>query len=245
MFSNDLILSLNLLVSIISKPHRALDKKSTPTVKFYSPLEEKLNVQTHALGLVLSILAAATLIYYASIEGNAWHVILFGIYSLSLILLYMASTIYHRSTDPKKRARLRILDHAAIYVLIAGTYTPFTLITLKGDLGLTLFIAVWVFAFVGVTLKLFFTGKFNIVSTLMYVAMGWLIIFAYEPLLEKLDPKGVFWLIMGGVFYTIGALLFSIKRLPLNHAIFHVFVLLGSFSHYMAVFFYVLPYSGS
>ena len=221
-----------------------MDDKEKPIVKFYSPLEEKLNIATHAFGLVLSIFATFTLLYYASKEGSFWNVCLFAIYSLSLILLYMASTIYHRSTDVKKRARLRILDHAAIYVLIAGTYTPFTLITLKGSLGWTLFIAVWIFAFIGITLKLFFTGKFNIISTLMYVAMGWLIIFAYEPLLENLAPKGVFWLILGGAFYTIGALLFSIKRLPLNHAIFHVFVLLGSFSHYMAVFFYVLPYSG-
>jgi hemolysin III len=222
-----------------------LDKSTTPPAKFYSPFEERLNIVSHGSGFVLSIFAGIILLYYASKESNIWNVILFGIYSLSLIMLYAASTIYHSSTDPKKRARLRILDHAAIYVLIAGTYTPFTLITLKGDLGLTLFIAVWVFAFVGVTLKLFFTGKFNIISTLMYVAMGWLIIFAYKPLLENLAPKGVFWLILGGAFYTIGALLFSIKRLPLNHAIFHVFVLLGSFSHYMAVFFYVLPYAGS
>jgi len=220
-----------------------LDEKQNPSVKFYSPLEEKLNIATHAFGLLLSVFAAAVLLFYATKEGSIWHVCIFGIYSLSLILLYMASTIYHRSTDVKKRARLRILDHAAIYVLIAGTYTPFTLITLKGSLGWTLFIAVWTFAFVGITLKLFFTGKFNIISTLMYLAMGWLIIFAYESLLENLAPKGVFWLILGGVFYTIGALLFSIKRLPLNHAIFHVFVLLGSFSHYMAVFYYVLSTS--
>lgn len=222
-----------------------MERTSALPVKFYSPLEEKLNVATHAFGLILSVIAAFVLLYYAFKEGNNWHTMLFGIYSLSLITLYAASTIYHRSTDPVKRARLRILDHAAIYVLIAGTYTPFTLITLKGDLGWTLFIAVWTFAFIGISLKLFFTGRFNILSTLMYVAMGWLIIFAYEALLENLEPKGVFWLILGGVFYTIGALLFSIKRLPLNHAIFHVFVLLGSFSHYLAVFFFVLPYSGS
>jgi hemolysin III len=221
-----------------------LGNTAKPIVKFYSPLEERLNIATHALGLVLSIFAAMALLFYASKEANGWHVIYFGIYSISLILLYAASTIYHSSKDPIKRARLRILDHAAIYVLIAGTYTPFTLITLEGKFGWALFIAVWIFAFIGITLKLFFTGKFNIISTLMYVAMGWLIIFAYEPLLENLAPKGVFWLILGGAFYTIGALLFSIKRLPLNHAIFHVFVLLGSFSHYMAVFFYVLPYSG-
>jgi hemolysin III len=222
-----------------------VDNKQEPIVKFYSPLEEKLNIATHAFGLVLSVIAAIALLYYASKESNIWHIGLFAIYSLSLIMLYTASTVYHRSTNALIRARLRILDHAAIYVLIAGTYTPFTLITLKGSLGWILFIAVWVFAFIGITLKLFFTGKFNIISTLMYVAMGWLIIFAYEPLLENLAPKGVFWLILGGVFYTVGALLFSIKRLPLNHAIFHVFVLLGSFSHFMAVFFYVLPETAS
>lgn len=213
-------------------------------VKIYDPLEERLNVLTHALGWILSVLALIVMVYYASADGNVIHIVSFSIFGLSLIFLYAASTLYHSAKDPIKRKQLRILDHAAIYILIAGTYTPFTMITLNGNIGWTIFALVWGFAFIGVVLKLFFTGRFNILSTIMYVAMGWLIIFAYEPLLENLAPKGLFWLILGGVFYTIGALLFSIKRLPLNHAVFHVFVLLGSFSHYMAVFFYVLPYSG-
>lgn len=181
------------------------------------------------------------MVYYAYIDGNVWHIVSFSVFGCSLIFLYAASTIYHNEKDPTKRKRLRIIDHAAIYVLIAGTYTPFALITLNGSIGWTIFALVWGFAAIGITLKLFFTGRFNILSTSMYIAMGWLIIFAIDPLLNSLDPKGVAWLIAGGMFYTIGAIIFSIKRLRFNHALFHLFVLLGSFCHFMAVFYYVLP----
>jgi hemolysin III len=134
------------------------------------------------------------------------------------------------------------LDHAAIYVLIAGTYTPFALVTLHGTTaGWVIFVLVWSIAIAGITLKLFFTGRFDKLSTVMYVAMGWIIVIALKPLLQNLAPEGFFWLVLGGVLYTIGALLYSIRKLKFNHAIFHVFVLLGSFCHFMAVFFYVLP----
>lgn len=209
--------------------------------KTYDPLEEKLNVLTHALGFVLSVLALIVMVYYASVDGNFIHIVSFSIFGFSLIFLYASSTLYHNAKDPERRKILRILDHIAIYILIAGTYTPFTLISLKGSTGWAIFALVWGFALIGVVLKLFFTGRFNILSTLMYVAMGWLIVFAIEPLLNNLAPEGVIWLVVGGLFYTIGALLFSIKRLPYNHAIFHIFVLLGSFCHFMAVFYYVLP----
>ena len=163
----------------------------------------------------------------------------FGILGLSLIFLYGTSTAYHSSKNQARRSRLRILDHASIYILIAGTYTPFTLITLHGPTGWMIFGTSWGMAFTGIILKLFFTGKYQLLSTLMYVFMGWLIIFAIEHLIDKLPRAGLGWLVAGGLAYTLGAALYSIKKIRFNHAIFHVFVLLGSSCHFMAVYFYV------
>ncbi len=210
-------------------------------IKFYDPKEEKLNVISHAIGLVLSVIALVLLVVYASKEGSAWHIVSFSIFGASLIVLYAASTFYHYSRTPKLRHRLNVFDHAAIYVLIAGTYTPFTLVVLKGWVGWTIFGVSWGLALTGIILKLFFTGRYDRISTIAYVLMGWLIIFAIKPLVSNLPFEGLIWLLSGGIFYTVGALLYSIKKLNYNHAIFHIFVLLGSFSHFMAVFFYVLP----
>jgi len=210
---------------------------------YYNSKEEKLNVITHALGLVLSIAALVLLIIHASYNGSARHIVSFTIFGASLILLYSASTFYHYSQRPEYRRKLNILDHAAIYVLIAGTYTPFTLITLKGALGWTIFGITWGIALIGIFFKLFYTGKFDKISTAAYVAMGWIIIFAIKPLIATLPLNGLYWLMAGGIFYTVGAILYSIEKLKFNHAIFHLFVLLGSFSHFMAVYFYVLQHN--
>jgi len=207
----------------------------------YSPSEEKANIISHAIGFVLSIVALVLLVVRASLYGNAWHIVSVAIFGASLISLYAASTFYHSAKDPKIRSRLRIFDHATIYVLIAGTYTPFTLVTLNGPVGWTIFAASWAMAVTGITLKLFFTGRFNVLSTLMYVFMGWIIVFAISPLIENLSSEGLFWLIAGGIAYTTGAIIYSIKKIPFNHAIFHLFVLLGSFCHFLSVYFYVLP----
>jgi hemolysin III len=210
-------------------------------ITYYDPKEEKLNVISHAFGLVLSIAALVLLVVYASIEGSAWHVVSFSIYGASLIVLYAASTFYHNSKTPKLRYRLNIFDHASIYVLIAGTYTPFTLVVLDGWVGWTIFGVSWGLALTGVILKLFFIGKYDKISTIAYVLMGWLIVFAIKPLVQNLPIEGLLWLLGGGISYTVGAILYSIKRIKYNHAIFHIFVLLGSFCHFIAVFFYVLP----
>lgn len=210
-------------------------------VKYYEVKEEILNVVTHGIGFLLSIAALVLLVVFASIEGTAWHVVSFSIYGASLIVLYSASTLYHYVQHPKLRMKLNILDHAAIYILIAGTYTPFTLVVLKGWIGWTIFGVSWGLATIGVSLKLFYTGKYDKISTIAYVLMGWLIIFAVKPLVSNLSFEGLMWLIGGGVAYTIGALLYIIKSIRYNHAIFHIFVLLGSFCHFMAVFFHVLP----
>ncbi|VAW18541.1 FIG01964566: Predicted membrane protein, hemolysin III homolog [hydrothermal vent metagenome] len=208
---------------------------------YYEPKEEKFNVISHAIGLVLSIVALVLLVVFSSLKGNAWHIVSFSIYGASLIVLYAASTFYHYVQNPKLRYKLNIFDHSAIYVLIAGTYTPFTLVVLKGWVGWTIFGVSWGLAFAGIVLKLFFTGKYDKISTFAYVLMGWVVIFAIKPLVQNLPFEGLMWLLAGGIFYTVGAVLYSIKNLKYNHAIFHIFVLLGSFAHFIAVFFYVLP----
>ncbi len=211
-------------------------------ITYYDLSEEKINIITHAIGLLLSIAALVLLIIHASSNGSARHIVSFTIFGASMILLYSASTLYHYSQTPNIRRKLNILDHASIYVLIAGTYTPFTLVTLKGALGWTIFGITWGIALVGVFLKLFYTGKYDKISTIAYVAMGWIIIFAVKPLIENLPLNGLYWLLAGGVFYTVGAVLYSIKKIKFNHAVFHIFVLLGSFSHFMAIYFYVLKH---
>lgn len=210
-------------------------------LKYYSPLEEKTNIISHAVGLVLSIVASVLMLIRAGMYGNSWHVVSVGIFGMSLISLYVASTFYHSAKDPVLRSRLRIIDHATIYVLIAGTYTPYTLITLSGPTGWKIFAASWSLAFIGITLKVYFTGKYNVISTLMYVFMGWIIVFAITPLINNLSAGGLFWLFAGGVAYTTGAILYGIKKIKFNHAIFHMFVLLGSFCHIVSVYYYVLP----
>jgi len=210
-------------------------------ITYYNPKEEKFNVISHAFGLVLSLIALVLLVVFSSLEGSAWHVVSFSIYGASLIVLYAASTFYHNSKTPKLRYRLNIFDHASIYILIAGTYTPFTLVVLDGWVGWTIFGVSWGLALTGVILKLFFIGKYDKISTIAYVLMGWLIVFAIKPLVQNLPIEGLMWLLGGGISYTVGAILYSIKSIKYNHAIFHVFVLLGSFCHFIAVFFYVLP----
>ncbi len=207
---------------------------------YYNNTEERINIITHALGFVLSIVALVVLILHASTNGSARHIVSFTIFGASLIVLYAASTLYHYSQKPSIRRKLNILDHASIYVLIAGTYTPFTLVTLKGTLGWTIFGITWGIAIIGIVLKLFYTGRFDKISTIAYVGMGWIIIFAIKPLMESLPLTGLYWLLAGGISYTVGAILYSIKKIKFNHAIFHIFVLFGSFSHFMAVYFYVL-----
>ncbi|NOX89991.1 MAG: hemolysin III family protein [Calditrichaeota bacterium] len=214
--------------------------KNTDVIR-YASSEEKINVISHAIGFVLSIVALVLLVIRAYLYGNVWHVVSFSIFGASLVLLYAASTLYHSAENPELKKRLRIFDHASIYVLIAGTYTPFTLVTLNGTTGWVIFSVAWGLALTGIILKLFFTGRYNLISTLMYVFMGWIIIFAIKPLVNSLSFDGLLWVVAGGAAYMIGAVLYSVKKIKFNHAIFHVFVLIGSFCHFMAVFLYVLP----
>ena len=215
--------------------------KDIDGIKYYPPLEEKINIISHAIGFVLVIVGLVLLLTHAILHGNVWHIVSFSIFGASLIILYAASTLYHSAKKPALRSRLRVIDHTSIYVLIAGTYTPFTLVTLHGRTGWMIFGIVWGVALIGIILKLFFTGKYSLLSTIMYVLMGGIIVFFIKPLINNLPLDGLIWLIAGGISYIIGAILYSIKKIKFNHAIFHIFVLIGSYCHFMSVFFYVLP----
>jgi len=211
------------------------------TLKVYSAAEERINIGSHALGLALSTVALLLLILKTLPYNNTIYTLSFSVFGASLICLYLASTLYHSAKTQQARIRLRIVDHATIYILIAGTYTPFCLITLAGPAGWIIFTVSWSLAVIGVALKLFFTGHFERLSTLMYVFMGWIVIFVVKPMIESLPPEGLAWLVAGGLSYTLGAVIYSIKKIPFNHAIFHGFVLAGSVCHFISVYLYVLP----
>ncbi|MBU8882599.1 hemolysin III family protein [Kaistella sp. DKR-2] len=210
-------------------------------IETYSSLEESLNVWSHFVGLVLSVVALVLLIFRAAELHSIWAIISFPVFGLSMILLYLASTLYHHSKTPALRYFLNIVDHAAIFVLIAGTYTPFVLVTLSGTEGWVIFSVVWCIALAGIVMKIFLTGRFKVLSTILYVSMGWLIIFSFKSLMLNLDHKGLIWLFSGGISYTVGAVLYSLDRVKFNHVIFHIFVLMGTFCHFMAVYYYVIP----
>ena len=208
---------------------------------YYPPAEERINIASHALGLLLSIAGLILLVIRALEYGNTRHLVSFSIFGISMIALYTASTAYHSVRDPGLRMNLRTADHASIYLLIAGTYTPFALVTLQGTVGWTVFGVSWGMALTGIVLKLFFTGRFNLLSVLMYVFMGWVIIFFIKPLIANFPNAGLALLLAGGVAYTLGAVIYSIKKIHFNHAIFHIFVLFGTVCHFLAVYYFVLP----
>ncbi|MCG9972134.1 PAQR family membrane homeostasis protein TrhA [Christiangramia crocea] len=208
---------------------------------YYPPAEEKFNIISHGIGFVLSILALILLILKAERLGEIEHLVSFSIFGASMVLVYAASTFYHSARSKRLRIKLNILDHASIYFLIAGTYTPFALVTLNGITGWSILIVIWVMAITGAVFKLYYAGRYQLFSTTMYLVMGWIIVFAIKPLIDNLPGDGLWWLFGGGIFYTIGAILFMQHRIPFNHAIFHIFVLLGTFSHFISIYFYVLP----
>jgi len=209
-------------------------------IKRYSKLEESINIISHKVGIIVSIIALVLLTVKAVQTGDVVKILCSITFGASLIALYTASTKYHSAKDEKRRLKLKVFDHSAIYLLIAGTYTPFTLVVLHSKVGWIIFASCWAFALIGIILKLFFTGRFSIVSTVMYVLMGWMIIFAIKPLIANLSSEGLQWLFIGGVSYTVGAVLYSISKIKMNHAMFHILALVGSICHIIAVYFYVL-----
>lgn len=203
--------------------------------------EEFANSVTHGVGLGLSLAGLVVLIILTALRGTAWHVVSCTIYGSTLVILYAASTLYHSIQSPRAKRVLRIIDHGAIYLLIAGTYTPFTLVNLRGGLGWTLFGVVWGLAALGIVFKVFHVDRFPIASTLVYLSMGWLVVIAWKPIITLIPTGGIALIAAGGAAYTLGVFFYAAKRLPYNHAIWHIFVLAGSIFHYVAVLLYVLP----
>ena len=205
----------------------------------YTVREEAANVATHAAGLVASIVGVVVLVYLGVVRGEVLHVASAGLYGATLVALYAASTLYHAFREPGVKRVLRVLDHCAIYLLIAGTYTPFVLVGLGGGWGWALFGIVWAMAAAGIVFKVFATGRFAVASTAAYVAMGWLGVVAIGPLVRSLPGAALAWLLAGGVAYTAGTFFYH-RKIPYSHALWHVFVLAGSVCHFVAIGLYVL-----
>jgi hemolysin III len=206
-------------------------------------LEEYYNRLTHGLGIALGIIGLFFLIYWAFSVGGFWRIFSAIVYGVSLVFMYTSSTIYHSIQQPKLRYIFKIVDHASIYIFIAGSYTPLSLILLDGAFGWTIFGIIWGMALFGVLYKIFYIDRYRIFSIALYLGMGWMALFALEPIVSNLPAFGVFWLFAGGLAYTVGIVFYVWERLPFNHAIWHIFVLGGSLSHYILVLFYLLPFT--
>ncbi|RSK40313.1 PAQR family membrane homeostasis protein TrhA [Mangrovimonas spongiae] len=208
-------------------------------MRVQTPFEEKLNASTHAFGVLLGVVALSLMVVFQS-NKTPWSLFSVVAYGLSIIILFLASTLYHYSKRERIKYFYRILDHISIYLLIAGTYTPVCLIALEQSKGWSLFWWVWGIAAFGVVLKVFFTGKFEVFSVLLYLAMGWLVVFDFSFLSNTLGADGILWLFAGGLAYTVGIIFYAINRIPYNHVIWHLFVLAGAISHFIMIFFYVI-----
>lgn len=197
--------------------------------------EEFASALTHGVGAAAALAGGAVLIALAARDGSAWQLSAAIVFGVCLLLLYTTSTLYHAIANPLAKTRLKVFDHCAIYLLIAGTYTPFTLIGLRDSIGWWLFAAIWTLALAGVVFKLFYTGRFKLLSTLIYIAMGWLIVVAIKPVMAALDGWTLGWLIAGGLCYTLGTFFYHRESVRYSHAIWHLFVIAGSVCHYIAV----------
>ncbi|MEE4249669.1 MAG: hemolysin III family protein [Alcanivoracaceae bacterium] len=213
-----------------------------PHEAHYTLREERLNSLSHGLGALMSVAGTVLLVSKAAVMGDVWKIVSFSIFGASLILLYSASTFYHASRKPRAREIWKMLDHCAIFLLIAGTYTPFVLVNLRGPTGWTLFGVVWGLALAGITLKLIFGHRYKILRVLVYLAMGWLILFAAGELNTHVGPLGVKLTVAGGIVYTLGVVFYLADKLPYNHAIWHLFTVGGSFCHFLAIYYAVLPH---
>ncbi|MEM7103631.1 MAG: hemolysin III family protein [Bacteroidota bacterium] len=215
--------------------------KRKKALKIYTANEEIAHSITHGFGIILSIVALVFLLVCAAKKGTAWHIVSFSIYGVSMILMYTMSTLYHSFSEPGLKRKLKIADHAAIYLLIAGSYTPFLLVNMRGPWGWSLFGVIWSLALAGIIYKLFFTGRFPRFSLFVYLLMGWLCVIALPEMIATIPFRGLMWMVAGGLFYTFGVIFYVWHRLPYHHAIWHLFVLAGSIAHFFAVLFYVLP----
>lgn len=212
-----------------------------PALPRYSVAEEIANSVTHGLGVLFSIAGLAILTAFASLFGTVWHVVSCSIYGATQIFMYTASTLYHSIPLPRAKAVLRQFDHAAIFLLIAGTYTPFALVNLRGPWGWTILTVIWGFAILGIVLQTWLIRRSRLVATIPYLAMGWMAVIAIKPLLETVAPGGLLLLMCGGLAFTVGTIFYISRRLRFHHAFWHAFVLAGSMLHFFAILFYVIP----
>lgn len=211
------------------------------TAPRYSIGEEIANSITHGVGIIFSIAGLGVLTAFASMFGNVWHIVSCSVFGATLILMYTASTLYHSIQIPRAKTVLRILDHSTIFLLIAGTYTPFTLVSLRGTWGWSLFGVIWGLAVLGIIFQVTLLRRWVVASIVLYIAMGWAVVVAVNPLLTAVSPKGLALLLAGGLFYTLGIGFYVWRSLPYHHAVWHVFVLAGSVSHFFSILFYVIP----
>jgi hemolysin III len=208
-------------------------------VNRYTLGEEIFNGITHGIGALLSIAALVILVAFASIRGDVWRIVSFSIYGFTLFFLYLSSTLYHSIFHEKVKRVFRVFDHISIYLLIAGSYTPITLIAMRGVWGWTIFSLIWALAITGIILKIVGMKRFKIISLLLYLVMGWLIVIAFKPMMSMI-PTGLFpWLLAGGLIYTIGVIFYIWRKLPYNHGIWHLFVLGGSTVHFFGMLFHL------
>lgn len=207
----------------------------------YDKKEEILNAITHGIGAGLAIAALVILVVFAAMRGDAWRVVSFSIYGSTMIILYLSSTFYHAFTIPKVKTIFKFFDHASIYLLIAGTYTPFLLVNLRGPWGWSLFGVIWGLAIAGIVFKAYFVHRFNKLATMIYILMGWMIVIAMKKMIQTIDLGGIIWLVGGGLAYTVGTIFYLKKSIKYFHAIWHLFVLGGSICHFFAILLYVLP----
>ena len=211
----------------------------------YSTAEEIANSITHGVGLLLAMAGLATLVAFAVLRGTAWHIVGCSIFGATLVLSYLTSTLYHSIPSVRAKSILRIFDHCAIFLLIAGTYTPLMLVNLRGPWGWSILGVVWGIATLGIVFKVTMLRKWTVVSVVLYVAMGWVVVVATKPLLSAVAPAGLLLLLLGGLAYTGGVIFYGLRRMPYHHAVWHLFVLAGSVLHFFAVLFYVIPIAGS
>jgi hemolysin III len=210
------------------------------TDRRYKAAEELASSLTHGIGAGLSVVALILLVTYSAIAGDAWRVVAFGIYGASLVLLYLSSMFYHAFSDPRLKRIFRVCDHIAIFLLIAGSYTPIALVSLRGAWGWTLFGLIWGLAVLGILLEVFFMDRFRWLTISVYLGMGWLVVIAGKPVAAALDVGALIWLAAGGLAYTGGVVFYLWKKLPYNHAVWHLFVMGGSACHFFAFWLYVI-----
>ncbi|MDQ0350435.1 hemolysin III [Alkalibacillus filiformis] len=206
----------------------------------YSRKEEAANAITHGLGALLSIAGLVVLIVFASLNGSPWQVVSVSIYGTTMLMMYLSSTILHSLKPGKAKDIFLFIDHSSIYLFIAGTYTPILLVLLRGPIGWTVLGVVWGVAILGIVFKIFFVHRFMVVSTLLYIVLGWFIVFVWRPLSAEMELTGLIYLIIGGILYSVGSIFYMWRGFPYHHAVWHVFVIAGSAFHFFAILFYIV-----